>query len=86
MRLINVETLKVQSFHDGDVPPYAILSHTLGQDEDEITLQQIQLTRADDDVLQTSSPRQIHLIKSKPGWRKLTGCAKLALTRGYKFM
>lgn len=32
MRLINVRTLKLETFH-GSTPPYAILSHTWGKDE-----------------------------------------------------
>jgi hypothetical protein len=33
MRLIDVDTLELQSFTDNDVPQYAILSHTWGPDE-----------------------------------------------------
>jgi hypothetical protein len=33
MRLIDVDTLELRSFTDNDIPPYAILSHTWGQDE-----------------------------------------------------
>ncbi|KAH6662422.1 hypothetical protein F5X68DRAFT_218561 [Plectosphaerella plurivora] len=43
MRLINVETRQLESFFfSGDVPPYAILSHTWGADEEEITFQDFQ--------------------------------------------
>ncbi|EEU42739.1 uncharacterized protein NECHADRAFT_28110, partial [Fusarium vanettenii 77-13-4] len=38
MRLINIETLKLETFL-GEVPPYAILSHTWG--EGEVTLQDL---------------------------------------------
>lgn len=33
MRLINVETCEVEVFYEGSIPPYAILSHTWGDDE-----------------------------------------------------
>lgn len=37
MRLINIETLKLEEFFAKPVPPYAILSHTWGIDEDEVS-------------------------------------------------
>jgi len=33
MRLLNTRTLKLESFNESDIPPYAILSHTWGDDE-----------------------------------------------------
>lgn len=57
MRLINIETLKIESFGD-DPPPFAILSHTWGPDE--VTLQ---------DVL---NPRS-HEPDIQEGWRKIVG-------------
>ncbi|RYP64442.1 hypothetical protein DL771_008746 [Monosporascus sp. 5C6A] len=41
MRLINVKTRKLESFVGG-VPPYAILSHTWGKDEEELSFHDIQ--------------------------------------------
>ncbi|KAH7311232.1 heterokaryon incompatibility protein-domain-containing protein, partial [Stachybotrys elegans] len=38
MRLINVSTLEMEEFPAGKAPPYAILSHTWGQDHEEMTL------------------------------------------------
>jgi hypothetical protein len=40
MRLLNVETLKLEPFYDRDIPPYAILSHTWG--DDEVTFSEIE--------------------------------------------
>jgi hypothetical protein len=37
MRLINVETLQLESFFGNSIPSYAILSHTWGRDEDELS-------------------------------------------------
>ena len=33
MRLINVESRKIEAFFGGSIPPYAILSHTWGVEE-----------------------------------------------------
>ncbi|GLA40016.1 hypothetical protein AnigIFM63309_007621 [Aspergillus niger] len=40
MRLINVNTLKLEEFY-GDVPRYAILSHTWGADHEELSFREI---------------------------------------------
>src|SRR6266542_3260913 len=37
MRLLNVQTVQLEAFYDENIPRYAILSHTWGQEE--ITLQ-----------------------------------------------
>ncbi|KAF5675061.1 beta transducin [Fusarium circinatum] len=37
MRLINVENLKLEAFIGGQIPPYAILSHRWGNDDEEIS-------------------------------------------------
>jgi len=37
MRLINVETLKLEEYFGDAIPPYAILSHTWGSDSEELT-------------------------------------------------
>ncbi|RYP53890.1 hypothetical protein DL768_001202 [Monosporascus sp. mg162] len=42
MRLINVKTWKLESFVGKGVPPYAILSHTWGKDEEELSFRDIQ--------------------------------------------
>ncbi|KAM0544087.1 hypothetical protein ACHAPJ_011969 [Fusarium lateritium] len=42
MRLIDVETLRLKTFYGDNIPPYAILSHTWGADDEEITFGDIQ--------------------------------------------
>ncbi|PNP78752.1 hypothetical protein FNYG_07894 [Fusarium nygamai] len=37
MRLINVENLKLETFIGGQIPPYAILSHRWGNDDEELS-------------------------------------------------
>ena len=41
MRLINVETWKLEYFLGDAIPPYAILSHTWGNDADELTFRDV---------------------------------------------
>ena len=40
MRLLNTTTQTLHDFHDNQIPPYAILSHTWG--EEEVTLQDLE--------------------------------------------
>ncbi|CAH0025049.1 unnamed protein product [Clonostachys rhizophaga] len=42
MRLINIETQKLEEFFGDAIPPYAILSHTWGADDEEISFRDIQ--------------------------------------------
>ena len=42
MRLINVSTLKLQSYYDFYILPYAILSHTRGRNDEKVTFQNIE--------------------------------------------
>jgi hypothetical protein len=65
MRLLQYsesEELSIHSFDDGDIPPYAILSHTWGADGDEVTF-------AD---LQTDGDRR------KLGYEKIIFCGRQA--------
>ncbi|XP_014550386.1 hypothetical protein COCVIDRAFT_115570 [Bipolaris victoriae FI3] len=54
--------LSIHSFDDGDVPPYAILSHTWGADEDEVTFADLQTGNG----------------KTKLGYEKILFCGKQA--------
>ncbi|KAL6811167.1 heterokaryon incompatibility domain-containing protein [Trichoderma sp. SZMC 28013] len=42
MRLINVKTFKLEEFLDYRVPPYAILSHTWGDDSEELSFRDVE--------------------------------------------
>ncbi|KAF2435684.1 HET-domain-containing protein [Tothia fuscella] len=42
MRLLNTASLRVESFPDNAIPPYAILSHVWGPAKDEVTFQDMQ--------------------------------------------
>jgi len=41
MHLFNIKTMHLEEFFDDKAPPYAILSHTWGPDEEELTFQDI---------------------------------------------
>ncbi|KAI1817834.1 heterokaryon incompatibility protein-domain-containing protein [Poronia punctata] len=45
MRLINVKTFELEDFLDYKAPPYAILSHTWGDDSEELTLRDVETGR-----------------------------------------
>ncbi|KAL2124997.1 hypothetical protein VTJ04DRAFT_1362 [Mycothermus thermophilus] len=69
MRLINVQTRKIHEFvSDADVEPYAILSHTWG--EEEVSFEDYQ----------TLSPEA---LSAKKGYRKIDYCCKQAEKDGY---
>ena len=61
--------LSIHSFEEGDIPPYAILSHTWGADGDEVTF-------AD---LQTGSG------KTKLGYKKIHFCGRQAQDDGLQY-
>lgn len=52
----------IHSFDDGDIPPYAILSHTWGADGDEVTFEDLQTVHG----------------KTKPGYKKIVFCGEQA--------
>jgi hypothetical protein len=54
--------LSIHSFDDGDIPPYAILSHTWGADGDEVTFADLETGNG----------------KTKPGQEKILFCGKQA--------
>ncbi|KAF5332998.1 hypothetical protein D9758_015194 [Tetrapyrgos nigripes] len=69
MRLLNTHDLRLKSF-DGDMPPYAILSHTWGKDE--VTFQEMMMEN-----------RESAATKRKAGWKKIFGACRYA--RKYDF-
>ncbi|PVH99188.1 hypothetical protein DM02DRAFT_439733 [Periconia macrospinosa] len=42
MRLLNVHTIKLETFHNEEIPKFAILSHTWLRNDQEVTFAQIQ--------------------------------------------
>jgi heterokaryon incompatibility protein (HET) len=62
MRLLSVSTLQLKEFHS-DTPTYAILSHTWGPPEEEVTFQDIQ---------------NLDVARGKIGFKKIAGCCEQA--------
>ncbi|KAK4139209.1 uncharacterized protein C8A04DRAFT_16064 [Dichotomopilus funicola] len=87
MRLIDTSTLRLISKHDGAIPPYAILSHTWGTDEEEVSFQEWQSLSA---VMH--SGRLGHLLAKKEpiakreGFAKIRDAARLAESQGYQYL
>ena len=66
MKLINVETLLLEDFIGSNVPPYAILSHTWG--DDEVTLQDM---RRMESKMPQAFNKQKQTIADKKGYVKI---------------
>lgn len=73
MRLINVHSHEIREFHEGSIPRYAILSHTWGEPEDEVTFQDIaRLHQSVSTSLFSSSLEATATeIRRKPGVEKI---------------
>ncbi|EFW99510.1 het domain containing protein [Grosmannia clavigera kw1407] len=71
MRLINVHDLKLCEFSGGasGTPQYAILSHTWGSDDEEVSFHDLNRERSE-------------LTTGKKGYAKITGCCRLAEADG----
>ena len=71
MRLINAETFKLEEFFDGAVPPFAILSHTWGNDSEEVSFRNVE-----EGQIEKAGVRPI----------KLDGCCKQARKDGLQYV
>lgn len=73
MRLINVHSCEIREFHEGSIPRYAILSHTWGEAEDEVTFQDMaRLHQSVSTSLVGSSLEDTATeIRRKPGLQKI---------------
>lgn len=71
MYLLNSETLKLKEFSsDGDIPEYAILSHTWGPPSEEVTFQDI---------------HELDKARQKRGFEKISNCCRQAARDGYEW-
>jgi hypothetical protein len=73
MHLLNTKTNELKDFI-GSTPPYAILSHTWG--DDEVTFQ---------DILQSAVGGK-RLIEATAGYAKIQRCCEVALADGFKWV
>jgi hypothetical protein len=69
MWLLNTHTIELEQFFEARAPPYAILSHTWG--EDEVTFQEMQANEAS--------------TETKSGYKKLWGCCVQAAQDGFDY-
>ncbi|KAI0528372.1 heterokaryon incompatibility protein-domain-containing protein [Xylaria digitata] len=70
LRLLDTKTYEVKEFFDENIPPYAILSHTWG--DEEVTFQDIQSVEV---------ARQ-----QQPGFAKVEGACALASSEGHTYI
>ena len=75
MWLIDTTTIELKNFRDSERPEYAILSHTWGSDEDEVTFREMS---------QPESSRTRELT-TKKGYSKILHTCRLAKTRGWGY-
>jgi hypothetical protein len=73
MWLINTSTLSLELYYGDGIPPYAILSHTWG--DDEVSFQEF--TQASE----TKNDR----ITTKAGYRKIVATCEQAMNDGYRY-
>lgn len=73
MRLLHARTWQLSEFF-GEIPPYAILSHTWGQDE--VTFEDLKYGRRDSS---TSA-------STKSGFTKVQGCCRQAIEDGFEYV
>lgn len=82
MRLLDVSTFSLVNKHENELPPYAILSHTWGNDDDEVTMQDMQHFTA-------RSPNEdiaAKQVSRKKGFTKIREAARLAQSQGLGFI
>jgi hypothetical protein len=63
MRLLNATNFELRDFLQGDIPPYAILSHTWGDSQEEVLFQDM---------------ADLEKARMKPGFQKIDGCCRQA--------
>ncbi|KAK1253247.1 hypothetical protein MKX07_001324 [Trichoderma sp. CBMAI-0711] len=87
MRLIDARTLELVDVVDNNVPRYAILSHTWG--DEEITIQQLRRLGGCSQV-SLASPQTLDKKRRatvlKKGYIKISGAAQLAVSRGLDYL
>ncbi|KAK4116078.1 HET-domain-containing protein [Canariomyces notabilis] len=80
MRLLNVTTQEVEEFHEADIPPYAILSHTWGTEE--LTRQEVESIAQH----RTSQQKQQSATQLKAGYAKMAFACSQAAKDGYRYV
>jgi hypothetical protein len=84
MRLLRYEDdgrLTITSFEDGAIPPYAILSHTWGEDAEEVTFADIAKGRGK----HRPGYKKMFSNKKTPGYEKIRFCGEQAQQDGLQY-
>lgn len=87
MRLINVHSYEIREFYEGGIPRYAILSHTWGEPEDEVTFQDMARLRQSSSKYRYSAMIEATDIKirRKPGMEKILFACQQAKEDGLEW-
>lgn len=87
MRLINVHNYEIREFYEGGIPQYAILSHTWGEPEDEVTFQDMARLRQSSSKCPYSAIIQATdiEIRRKPGMEKILFACQQAKEDGLEW-
>ncbi|KAK2592783.1 hypothetical protein QQS21_009526 [Conoideocrella luteorostrata] len=86
MWLVHTSTLEIIRKRDDDIPPYAILSHTWGSDEEEVTLQEMENEYENHGPYISTCNGHQRRITRKPGFVKIQRAAQQAVMDGFDFI
>ena len=84
MRLLNTTTLRLHTFHEPDLPDYAILSHTWRNEDDEVSFQELQSLNSTRGC-QCGKEEQDRLTRAKGGYLKIRQCCHQAKEYGLDY-
>lgn len=84
MRLIDTQSLRVITKRDDEIPTYAILSHTWGRDDEEVTLQDMKFIEVAIEADPAAS--STHPLVQRPGYTKIKESASIAFSEGLNFI
>jgi hypothetical protein len=71
MRLLNARTQQLELFNGNDIPEYAILSHTWGEDKDEVLFEDVVPIKAN---------------ATKKGWKKIDAACTQTVRDKFKYI
>jgi hypothetical protein len=86
MRLLKYKDdgrLTITSFDDGAIPPYAILSHTWGEDAEEVTFADLDLAKGRGK--HKPGDKNMFGNKKTPGYKKICFCGEQAQQDGLQY-
>ncbi|KIW20330.1 hypothetical protein PV08_00905 [Exophiala spinifera] len=84
MKLLETSTLKLYTFHEPNLPEYAILSHRWFSDEQEVTFQELQ-SLTDTLQCQCGKEGRDQRVRRKKGFDKIASFCRLAEEDGFQY-